>query len=448
MIGDLTLVLRLLLVGFVSILLAESAHARGASRLCRDAFTADAEKLIDLYRQNKGANLTKFRENALGSWVLTPSGHWVRYLLTGEPGPIHLHLEGLGGQIETSSSSKILNELKLEQRVLVIELEGQGKREVLRRLELDHRYSEDTRFIDFTQNVDVLIEALHLISRQENFALQDISTWTGHSFGGMTVSSLVSRLNLGFPVVEQLFATGVTNFNNRLLDPVMNSHAHTLSSGISVMSSLSSQVIANIGLFTMGPARGIISNIANQLIPDPQRLAIQDGLRTFSSDQLFAQYVEDIIKMEAMAGLTLGAVKVDAVKDPSTYPKGSKIQIFSGEADMVVFAMLHWEMAVASIKAGHSTSLVLVEGVDHYLPQNMTDSQVATVNRMAKFPEQYEGFYVLDSTGQLQIMDTPQKLQGLLTRFKDSSLATWNYQEKNLRKVFGNFAEYPKTWRH
>lgn len=418
-IGNSSLLLRVFFLGML--LLSQSSFAGTIQLLnnCHQLFPfRDAQKLQLLYDKFSREAPETFRNSTVGRWIQTSNGDWVRYQIFGKSGPIHMHLEGFGGQIETSLNNQILFQHLKSGRVLIIELEGQGMREVHRRIELRKLFIEDTRFISFDRNVETLREVVGLIAHQERFALQEIETQSGHSFGGMSLSAVLAKPDFSSSPVVQFYATGVANFNHRLLDVLTNS-------------------------------KNLFSSLAMRMVPGMEALLIQTAISRFGGDKLFETFIDDPIQMEAAVGLTMGAETIDAVTHAKHYPKGTKIQIFSGEADRVVFAMLHWELAVASLRANLDTALVLVEDVDHYLPQNINFAQLQTIQRMKQAPGQFKGFYLLKSNGDLAPHNQPNQQAALLNRFRLSSLATWNAQRDHLYRVFGSIGQtphYPKSW--
>lgn len=377
------------------------------------------EKLINLQKTVdyfSGKDLEVFRNQVRGRWIEIREHLWVRYEVFGVKGPIRVHFEGLGGQLETSMKSKILKDHAKNGRVLVIELEGQGAREVHQRLQLIQEGRSPTRQIEYSENIKHLQEALLRIFETENISPNDVLAWGGHSFGGPTLSGLGRDWNDYFsPPLMQFFATGVANFNHRLLTSI-------------------SKIQANLvgGLFTLvspvDPATGI-------------RLAADQ----FTGDPLFSKFSNDPVKMESAVALTMGAGKVDAVKDPSEYPEGTRAQIFTGLKDDVVFSMLHWELAKATRAANVPTSLIMVENVGHYLPMEMSAAQLRSFQKLTDRPEEYDGYYYLLKSGELKPLNEPEALD----LYKATSFRTWEVQKPFLEEVFGQMGKiptYPYSW--
>ena len=369
-----------------------------------------------LLENHKKTPLETFREQSFGSWVQLQNGDYARYHIFGKKGPLHIQFEGLGQQIEQKPKSKITQAQRKTGRVLIIDLEGQGLREVHQRLQRMSNGLNPTRKIDYQKNVRMTVEAISLIMEKEGLSPSEIKAWSGHSFGGMTLSGVAKALGSEHkPPLLQMLTPGVANFNHRFVSSLSNTSLNMMGTWFT--------------LFTL----------------DPDALVIREAIKRFSADPLFQSMANDPVRMEAATALTLGASRVDTVKDPIEYPQGTQLQIFSGENDTTVFSMMHWELGKASLEAGVPTTLIMVEKAGHYLPQDLTLSQQQAVNLLTNAPEEYSGFFYLKRNGKLEKMTEPQAL--LL--YKKSSRKAWEEQKDFITSVFsamGQTASYPSEW--
>ncbi len=384
---------------------------------CQRLFVSSNENWTQHLDLHRGHRLEDLRESSQGRWLEVQPDQWVHYEIFGKSGPLRIHFEGLGGQIETSLKNRFLKEFIKTGRVLVVELEGQGLREVHTRLALEAEGRGLTREISFDKNLEVLELALNKILNHENIPQSLIHSWSGHSFGGLTLAGLAQLESLqGTSPLLQFVATGVANFNHRLISPQNNAKLH------------------------------LYGQMMGWLIPKSDRLAIQSAIRHLQEDPLMSAFREDTVKMEAAIGLTLGAGRIDAIDFPENFPKGTRVQIFSAAEDTVVFNMLHWELAEAARLAGHQVQLVFVDGVTHFLTQDLNRAQVKAKLNMTQNPGRFKSdYYRLTRRGQFQ----PLSYDEALELYKSSSYKTWELQKNSLHKIFlalGQTPRYPEDW--
>ncbi len=410
------ILLRLRFIFFLLICFSSSANAIHCGGLFQTKESMNLEDILNDFKDHK--DLSNLRSHFQGRWVQLNkiSKDWVRYQVLGKKGPLQIHFEGLGGQIETSLTNPLLMAQARQGRVLVIEIEGQGLREVHKRIELLGKSKEPTRKIDFDTNLAKLVEALDLIMMAEKLKISDIQSISGHSFGGLKLSQMIEQFH-GFdsPLI-QFIATGVANHNHRLIDSVGNMQID------------------------------FWSQWAQMLMPNADKIAIQKAVQSFSDDPLMKHFENDLIRVESAVSLTMGAAKIDAVHSLKNFPPESRIQILSAEKDNVVFAMLHWELGLAARQSNHNTTMVMVEGVSHFLPQDLNPFQKRAVLDLTQNPSQYQGFYYLKKNGRLQKLNEDQAL----ALYKASSLSTWNNQKEFIKDIFSSIgltARYPEAWK-
>jgi hypothetical protein len=398
-------------IGFISF---HGAMA-DVGRSCNLLFPGSLSDWTQLHDNYADRPLQELRSDHPGQW-LEVEGHWMRYQLFGRKGPIIIHFEGLGGQLETTSHNLFLQEHLKKGRVLSIELEGQGLREVHARLQRQSQGLNPTREISFESNVSLLLKALPALFTQHQIDPKDISLWSGHSFGGLTLAALMEQGHQWqeSPLI-QLSATGVANFHHRLLSP-----------------SSKAQLSFYAQMFGW--------------LPGAESLAIQNAMSRLKEDPLLSDFHSDPLKMESAISLTLGASSIDAIEFPSSYPPSSHLQIFSGENDLVLFNMLHWELADSAREAGHKVQMVFVEGVSHDLPKELSPSQVKAKLHLARNPQKYpHTYYRLTRRGQLVTLEPQQALE----LYQQSSRRTWEHQKDFLHEVFGALGQtprYPPQW--
>ena len=296
-------------------------------------------------------------------------------------------------------------------------MEGQGLSEVHTRLSLEAQRRDLAREISYEKNLEVLEIALSKILNHENISQELIHSWSGHSFGGLTLAGLAKMEFLrGSAPLLQFVATGVANFNHRLISDHDNAKLH------------------------------FYGQMMGWLVPKSDRLVVQTASRRLREDPLMSEFRQDPVKMEAAIGLTLGAGRVDAVHFPEHFPKGTRVQIFSAANDTVLFNMLHWELAEAARLAGHQVQLIFVDGVSHYLPQDLNRAQVKAKLKMTQNPERFKAdFYRLTRSGQI----LPLTFEEALLLFKASSFRTWELQKSSLFEIFsglGQTPRYPEDW--
>lgn len=392
-------------------LLASPSHARNLR--CHTLLKAsESPFLVDIVADFYRLDLTALRSEGKGRWVELNNGSFVRYELYGSSGPIRVHFEGLGGEVSRTLESRIVKQHLKRGRVLVVELEGQGLREVHQRIQRMGQGLDPTRSIEYNDNVKFLRESLDLIFKQENIKAKDIEVWDGHSFGGLTLSGLSQVFGEGLqsPLL-QFIATGVANFNHRFVSSLGN-------------------IQMNFWGSFLAPQTGTL---------------VKTAAESFAEQPLFSKFKGDPVRLESAVALTLGAKSVDIVKDATEYPPGTKVQIFTGQKDTVVFSMMHWELGMATMKASLPTTMVMVEKAGHYLPTDMTTAQARTYDRMTKNPDRYSGFYHLKTNGKLAKL-SPEKAIEL---YKESSLEAWGVQRPFIEEIFssmGQRATYPESW--
>lgn len=395
-----------------------SWNAGGASLSCSALFkNLTSQSLQSLFEFHRNVDPAHLRTQARGQWIELPQGQWVRYDLWGQKrGPIHLHLEGLGGRLEDSLKNPMLIQHARTGRVLVIELEGQGLREVHQRLQLDQNRIHPTRRIDFHDNLDSLNHAYRLILQREKVQPHHIASVSGHSFGGLKLAYFFSQQNWeNHRPLVQFVASGVANHNLRLLDSTANRRIE------------------------------LLDQWAHFILPNVDRMAIQKATESLGQDPLLQHFEKDLIQIESAIALTMGASKVDATLAVQNFPPSSRLQVLTGEQDNVVFAMLHWELAEVARQAGHPTTLVLIEGAGHFITQETTASQIAQLRRLTQNPHQFDGYYYLTRQGRLRSL-TPEEAR---EKYRDSSLRTWEHQKAFIKSMFDKIglpARYPESW--
>lgn len=407
-------ILKFILITSAMLCCLNEASARSS---CQALFVSNHENWTQYLDLHRGHPLEDLREFSQGRWLEVQPEQWVHYEIYGKSGPLRIHFEGLGGQIETSLKNRFLKEFIKKGRVLVVELEGQGLREVHTRLALEAQGRGLTREISFDKNLEIMDLAIQQILTHENIPPALIHSWSGHSFGGLILAGLAQQEPMGgHSPLLQFVATGVANFNHRLISPHNNAKLE------------------------------FYGQMMGWLVPKSDHLAIQSAIRRLQEDPLMSAFREDAVKMEAAIGLTLGAGRVDAVHFPENFPVGTRVQIFSAANDTVIFNMFHWELAEAARLAGHQAQLVFVDGVSHYLTQDLNRAQVKAKLKMTQNPGRFKAdFYRLTRRGQIQ----PLSYDEALALFKASSYKTWELQKNSLYEIFsalGQTPRYPEDW--
>lgn len=345
-------------------------------------------------------------ESLDGKWIKIPGKKTsLRYRIKSGKEPYQIFIGGLGSSIEREILKN--KNLKNNSGVIFIEMEGQGASEVM-----SQSYSRSEGPIVFQKNIQQTANAIKDILKNEKMDLSQIS-FSGHSFGGLSILGIMKELGIGGKI--SLFATGVTNLSNRFLSTSANWHLNNLSTMANSFSWW--KPISDGDEIALRKTREFLLQVLPALEADPS-------------------------KLNAATRLTVGAGTVDAVDIVKNIPH-SEIQIISGELDNFVFPMLHYELAQAAMQAGHNVQVIMVEGVGHYLTNEMTKKQIDALERLKASGK--IGYFYITKKGNIKERSEEMTLKN----YQEISRRMFENLEPELIDVFdttGYRPQYPETW--